>query len=154
MEGEYREGAMTKQKAIVVDLDGTCALIHQRKNGPYDASRCDEEDLPNIPVIETVKALTFAGYYVVFCSGREDKHREPTMRFLHNHFPEMNGDYVLFMRQTKDQRKDAIVKREIYEEQIAHRFDVLLVLDDRASVTKMWREELGLTVLQCADGDF
>jgi hypothetical protein len=145
---------VTKHKAIICDLDGCLADNTKRKNGVYDASNCDVEDTVVIPVAVTVRALALSVYYIVFCSGREDKYREPTVRFIDNCFPWMNGDYALFMRQTKDQRKDYIVKRKIYEEQIAHRFDVLLVLDDRASVVKDCWRAFGLTCFQVAEGNF
>jgi hypothetical protein len=57
------------------------------------------------------------------------------------------------MRKRNDFRKDFEVKREIYEAQIANRFDVLCVFDDRQQVVDMWRE-VGLVCLQVAAGDF
>jgi hypothetical protein len=57
------------------------------------------------------------------------------------------------MRKHNDFRKDAIVKKEIYEEKIADHHDVLCVFDDRQLVVEMWRE-LGLTCMQVAPGDF
>lgn len=143
-----------KHKAIVVDLDGTLAINTFRKNGPYDASKCDEEDLQNVPVVETVRALAFAGYYCVFCSGREDKYKAPTQRFIQACFPEMNNDWALFMRQTGDNRRDSIVKREIYEEQIAPRFEILVWIDDRDQVVEMVRKDLNLPCFQVNYGNF
>lgn len=156
----------TKQRAIMVDLDGTMAIIHKDRS-PYDASTCDQ-DLPNIPVIETVKALNDAGYHVIFCSGREDKYREPTRKFLDTHFialqPKWGIDgsvifvdnprqYELFMRQTGDNRKDSIVKEEIFNSHIKNNYNILCVLDDRQQVVDKWRE-LGLTCFQVNYGDF
>jgi len=57
------------------------------------------------------------------------------------------------MRPTGDNRKDAIVKREIFDREIRDRYRILFVLDDRNQVVDMWRE-LGLTCLQVAPGDF
>ena len=57
------------------------------------------------------------------------------------------------MRKTGDNRKDAIVKREIYETHIKDKYQVDYVLYDRNQVVEMWRS-LGLTCLQVADGDF
>lgn len=57
------------------------------------------------------------------------------------------------MRPAGDYRPDQIVKRELYEAHIAGQYDVLFCVDDRNSVVAMWRE-LGLTCLQCAEGDF
>jgi hypothetical protein len=60
---------------------------------------------------------------------------------------------ALHMRGRGDHRPDQVVKRELYERRVRPRYTVTAVLDDRAKVVRMWRE-LGLTVLQVADGDF
>lgn len=57
------------------------------------------------------------------------------------------------MRPAGDSRRDAIVKREIFEEEIRDRWRVVGVFDDRQQVARRWRE-LGLTVSQVAEGDF
>ena len=58
------------------------------------------------------------------------------------------------MRETQDNRKDSIVKHEIYTTCIKDRWDVLFVLDDRNQVVDMWRNTLNLPCLQVAEGDF
>ena len=57
------------------------------------------------------------------------------------------------MRPTGDDRRDEAIKRKIYDREIAPRFDVLCVLDDRDQVVRTWRA-LGLVCLQVAPGDF
>ena len=56
-----------------------------------------------------------------------------------------------------DFRSDVDVKRELYQENIEDKYDILFVLDDRNSekypVVPMWRE-LGLTCFQVAEGNF
>lgn len=149
--------------AVLCDLDGTLALIHNRS--PYDASNCDVKDLPNIPVIETVLAHYKAGRNIIFCSGREDKYKPETIRFIEKHcmltvndqhdpgfFP-VPIEYQLYMRKTDDFRKDAIIKEEIYQENIEGKYNVLCVLDDRDQVVQFWREK-GLTCFQVAPGNF
>jgi predicted kinase len=150
-------------EAIICDLDGTLALIHGRS--PYDASDCDIKDLPNIPVIETIKAHYNAGRKIIFCSGREDKYRPETIRFIEKYVmitenPQRDRDFVplpiqyqLFMRKTDDFRKDAIIKEEIYQGEIEGKYNVLCVLDDRDQVVTFWREK-GLTCFQVAPGNF
>jgi predicted kinase len=153
------------QEAVLCDLDGTLALIHDRS--PYDASDCDVKDLPNTPVIETIKAHYHQGRKIIFCSGREDKYRPETIRFIEkycrdlcNHsdcdvvgFDRGTIQYELFMRKTDDFRKDAIIKEEIYQNEIEGKYNVLLVLDDRNQVVNYWRS-IGLTCFQVAPGDF
>jgi len=135
--------------AVLCDLDGTLALIHGRS--PYDASNCDLKDLPNTPVVNTVQLYHDAGYKIVFCSGREDKYKPETRRFIEKHLP--NLQYELHMRKTDDFRKDAIIKEEIYQEFISGKFNVFVVLDDRAQVIEFWRSK-GLPTWQVAPGDF
>lgn len=143
---EKVEGA---PEAVLCDLDGTLALIHGRR--PHDASNCDIKDLPNVPVIETVMAHHKAGRYIIFCSGREDKYRPETERFIAMHCKGL--PYQLHMRKTHDFRKDAIIKEEIYQGEIEGKFNVLCVLDDRDQVVEFWRAK-GLTCFQVAEGNF
>jgi predicted kinase len=145
------------QEAVLCDLDGTLALIHGRS--PYDASDCDVKDLPNWPVIETILAHYKAGRKIIFCSGREDKFRPETIRFIEKYclVKDTKGDrpieYQLHMRKTDDFRKDSIIKEEIYENQIEGQYNVLCVLDDRNQVVDFWRSK-GLTCFQVAPGNF
>ena len=152
-------------EAVLCDLDGTLALIHGRS--PYDASDCDLKDLPNHPVIQTILAHHNAGRKIIFCSGREDRFRPETMRFIEKYCHNIcsHGDcdnvgvdlgvipYELFMRKTDDFRKDAIIKEEIYTGEIEGKYNVLCVLDDRNSVVSFWRSK-GLACFQVAEGDF
>jgi predicted kinase len=134
--------------AFLVDIDGTVALMGGRS--PYDESRVGE-DRPNEPVIRVVRALHAAGYRIVFCSGRTDACRDDTAAWLAAHVG-IRYD-ALHMRAAGDQRKDSIVKAEIFDKHIRHAYRVVGVLDDRMQVVRMWRD-LGLTVLQVAEGDF
>jgi predicted kinase len=128
---------------IVVDLDGTLAIITDRS--PYDAAQC-ERDLVNAPVADLVAKYE----HVVLCSGRQSEHREQTERWLATN----NIRYdELHMRATGDARQDSIVKEELYRAHIDGRWNVLFVLDDRQQVVDTWRR-LGLTCMQVAPGDF
>lgn len=135
-------------EAILVDLDGTVALLNGRN--PFDASKCDQ-DLPNVPVIRCVKAMRAAGLAVVFMSGREDQYRDPTVRFLNAQFGDM--PYELYMRATGDSRKDSVVKEELLEANVFHRYKIVFALDDRNQVVDHYRS-MGLTVFQVAEGNF
>lgn len=132
--------------ALLVDLDGTLALLNGRN--PYDASTC-EQDLPNLPVLETVQKWQ-SSLRIIILSGRTDDCRPQTERWL-----EKNGvKYsLLLMRKTGDQRKDALIKEEFYRQQLEGNYNIRFVLDDRQQVVDMWRS-LGLTVFQVAEGDF
>lgn len=135
--------------AIMVDIDGTLALMGDRS--PYDLTRCSG-DTPNHAVIEAVRVARAAGVRVIYCSGREDVARVDTEAWLAEHAGR-HDDEPLFMRAAEDRRKDAVVKREIFDREIRDNYDVRYVLDDRQQVVDMWRS-LGLTVFQVAPGDF
>jgi predicted kinase len=110
-----------------------------------------DEDGPNAAVIAAVRAMHAAGYAVVFCSGRTEASRAATERWLHEHVAVPYE--ALYMRPVGDQRRDSVVKAELFDRHIRHAYDVLAVFDDRQQVVDAWRA-LGLTVFQVAPGDF
>lgn len=135
-------------KAVLVDIDGTTALMGDRS--PFDESRVGD-DRPNLPVIAVVQALHAAGNRIVFLSGRSDACRGTTAWWLAGN---IGVPYdALLMREAGDFRKDSVVKAELFDAHVRDAYDVACVLDDRRQVVEMWRA-LGLTVLQVADGDF
>ncbi len=142
--------------AWLCDIDGTLALRGDRS--PYDWARVGE-DTPSKPVITVARALA-ARSSLVFMSGRMEQCREVTKMWLHTfvcdhpRLPVCFARSPLLMRKDGDNRPDQIIKRELYERHIVGLYEVEGVLDDRDRVVKMWREELGLTCLQVAPGDF
>lgn len=165
--GQSGDNGMTYQDdptlitTIDCDLDGTTSLLNGRS--PYDASGCDR-DPPNTPVVECIKAMyaylvrrasaekkDTTKVKILFTSGREEKYREPTEKFLAEHLPGI--PYELHMRKTGDMRKDSIIKREMFDTEIRGRYNILFVLDDRNQVVDNWRE-MGLHCWQVAHGNF
>ena len=135
-------------KAVICDLDGTLSLLNGRD--PYSAATCDN-DLLNEPVATALKMAKQQGYQVILLSGREDKFREPTVRFLDKH---QIGYDLLLMRTCNDFRKDNIIKRELFEGEIQGKYFVEFLLDDRNQVVDMWRKDLHLPCFQVNYGDF
>jgi predicted kinase len=134
--------------AVLVDIDGTVALVGDRS--PYDWTRVGF-DSPNPAVIGAVRAMHAAGNAIVFCTGRDEQARAETEAWLDLF---VGVPYEgLFMRPAGDNRKDALVKQEVFERDIRDRWRVVGVFDDRRQVVRMWRA-LGLTVFQVAEGDF
>lgn len=132
--------------ALLVDLDGTLFLIGDRS--PYDADNCGLDTVN--PAVRTVMEWArAAGWAILLASGRgfQVSHRIATERALT--WNEIDYD-ELFTRKPGDDRKDEVVKEEIYHEYIEDNWDVQLVLDDRGSVTRMWRR-IGLTCFQVDD---
>jgi len=139
-------------KCILVDIDGTVASMSDRS--PFDWKKVHLDE-PKHPVINVVKAMKTAGYAIVFLSGRDSISRADTISWLEKHIGWLEGqDYSLFMRPINDSQKDSIVKRELFDNHIQGQYYVEVVLDDRDQVVALWRNDLGLTCLQVAYGNF
>jgi len=140
-----------KPRVVICDLDGTLSLFEKEDKSskyyrnPYDASTCDNDMLN-----EAVKIVLDNFSNVILLSGREEKYRAQTERFLDKH---QVSRLKLLMRPTDDFRKDSVVKEELYNTYVKDKYYVLFVLDDRDQVVKMWRS-LGLTCFQVAEGNF
>lgn len=93
----------------------------------------------------------FSGdHEIIIVSGRVDELKKDTEEWL----KKFDVPYhQIHMRPRNDHRSDTIVKKEIFNKKIKDNFEIAFVLDDRQKVVDMWRGE-GLTVLQCAPGDF
>lgn len=135
--------------AIICDLDGTLAILGNRS--PYDASLCEQDTL-NRPVADILWRYQEESLdKIVLMSGRQEESRSQTVRWLEAN----NIRYdALYMRATGDQRKDSIVKRELYDVHILGKYNVDFAIDDRDQVVDMYRRDLGITVFQCNYGNF
>lgn len=131
---------------IICDLDGTACLHNGRD--PYDTAKCDT-DIPNTPVMELLWAMK-KDFEVIFVSGREDKFREKSEKWLTD---QGFSGHKLFMRKTDDMRSDEIIKKEIYDAEFAGKYNVLFALDDRDRIVDMWRAN-GITCFQVNYGSF
>ena len=142
--------------AIICDLDGTLS-INDHGRSYFKADDCDKDSL-NEPVALVLEMAKEFCIQIIYLSGREDKYRNPTEKFLKKHdldFDDVSEEwsYPLFMRKTGDKRADDIIKWEIYQEHIEPNYDIQFILDDRQQVVDMWRSK-GLTCFQVADGKF
>lgn len=139
-------------KAVIVDLDGTLALLNGRN--PYE--RNVYEDDVNWDVVDLVYALYDRGYKVIFMSGRKmNKYNDTKDWLLNKAFDKFiwSNFEGLFMRQDNDNRPDEIVKTELYETHVKGKYDVRFCIDDRPKICKNWRK-LGLICLQLNHVEF
>lgn len=148
---------MSKEKAIIVDLDGTLTDVEHRvhfvqlsvKNWKEFNDRMIHDPL-NVWCYELIAAMKSRGYKIIFVTGRGEDYRGHTEDWLKRH----HVDYdLLYMRKVNDFREDDDVKEEIYRQKIESLYQVLFVVDDRKSVVKRWRE-MDLICLQCEWGEF
>lgn len=138
-------------KAILVDIDGTIADLGHRS--PYDYKHISW-DKAKKEIITLVKNMKNAGYEVIFVTGREHSAKDDTIAWICKNFEWFAEDFIIFTRENKDFRKDAVIKKEIFENNIRNNYFIEFVLDDRDQVVEMWRKELGLVCLQVNYGDF
>lgn len=148
-----------KPPAILVDIDGTIANIDHRRfcleQKPKDWKTFGDlmpNDTPNYNVAHVVRSYWEWGFQPIFVTGRMELYRLETQKWINKWFPGFK-DFPIIMRKNQDFRDDAIVKEEIYLEQIEPKYDVKLVLDDRKKVVDMWRR-IGLETWAVAEGNY
>lgn len=135
-------------KAVIFDIDGTLAEKAPERD-IYDISKVSL-DKPRKHVVELLNMYWTKGYKIIICSGRDDSSYEDTYWWLQEHDINFNK---LCMRVTGDKRIDAVVKEEIFWNDIFPYYNVQLVVDDRSQVVRQWRA-MGLECFQVANGDF
>ena len=152
---------------IVCDIDGTISKVgnrvkyleQEKKDWDSFYAHCGE-DMPVENVLQFIdKASWYSNYRVIFCSGRRESCRKDTYEWLSSYLSSWTGSLMntLLLRSNNDFRPDTIVKKELLDKYLVDngytKDDVAFILEDRASVVKMWRDN-GYTCLQVAEGDF
>jgi hypothetical protein len=129
------------------DIDGTVAQMNGR--GPFEWMKVDT-DLPRVAVINIIYDLNARGHNMIAVSGRDGVCKDLTRTWLAD-----NGVPVhdFFIRPAGDNRKDTLIKEEIYNQHIKGKYNVLGVFDDRRQVVGMWRH-YGLDCFQVNYGNF
>lgn len=130
--------------AVILDIDGTLASMHNRS--PFEWDKVGE-DLPRTEIIHMAKGLIAEGYVPIFMSGRDSVCMEATQLWIEKYFTELGGHFHLYMRPKGDCRKDTIIKKELFNKYVNHNYNVKLVLDDRPTVSRMFKYDLGLNVV-------
>lgn len=127
---------------VIFDIDGTLAKMHNRS--PYDWKKVGEDKV-NVAVKHILDGIVSLGKSKIFLfSGRDEVCRNETVKWLDKH----NIKYdELHMRPKKNQEKDTVIKKRMYEELISGKYNCLFVVDDRPIVCRMWRD-MDLEVLQ------
>ena len=142
---------------FICDVDGTVAdLTHRRhyldqkpKNWKMFYANISN-DIPILPVIETIQALYVARHRIIFCTGRPEDYRAETTGWLSQHVTQPK---FLYMRTRNDFRDDATIKLELLQRIRSDGFDPRMAFDDRDRVVKMWRDQ-GLICAQVNEGNF
>lgn len=138
----------TTPPAFIVDTDGTMAN-GEGLRGPYD-THLYHVDLVHPHVQAAVQALQFQGYQIIALSGRDSEFRDVSLKWWDD-VAEITPDLFL-MRPQGDKRMDAIVKYELFRDEIAPFYNVLGAFDDRPQVLRMWRK-IGLPTITIGTGE-
>jgi predicted kinase len=135
-------------RAVIFDVDGTLAKMNGRS--PFEWERVGE-DLPKTEIITLAQMYKENGYKLIIFTGRDGVCLGKTKLWLDDYLVPYDEVYI---RPEGDQRKDSIIKKELFENNIRGKYYVDLIVDDRDQVVEMWRKELGLTCLQVDYGNF
>ena len=151
-------------KNVIFDLDGTIALIDdRRKLSTKDNGKIDWDvffnpdninlDQPNNAVITMLRLLKDAGNRIVILSGRSKVTKDATKVWLKKFDVPFD---VLKMRPTSRDfmyMPDDQLKQMWLNQLFPDKNDIVCIFDDRQKVVDMWRNN-GLTCMQVANGDF
>lgn len=121
--------------AVVFDIDGT--LAHMGNRSPFDWMKVYVDDINHI-VAEQMEYHRSKGRKIIVVTGRDEVCRKVTEEWFELYG--MNFD-VMFMRPENNFQKDTIIKRNIYENKIKGKYNLLCVYDDRLQVLDMWFDE-------------
>jgi len=132
------------ENCIIVDLDGTLAHANG-KRGYYDWKNVGMDDV-DLDVLEMIQASFEYGHKIVFLTGRSKECYSETFDWILKNVGKFQ--FSLLMREPKDFRPSTIVKKELYENFVKRKYNVIFALDDKEDVCEMWRS-LGIKALQC-----
>jgi predicted kinase len=135
--------------AVCFDVDGTLSFRNGRS--PYDLTKVDQ-DLPNKIIFEQMNFHFLQGRTIFIFSGRENICFEQTENWINKHKLNPDINFYLHMREKDDNRRDSIVKKELYEKHIKGKYNLIAVYDDRPQViNECWRE-LGIFTFDVGKG--
>ena len=134
------------QDAVIFDIDGTLTIMADRS--PYDWDKVYKDDL-NVIVAEQVEYHRSKGRKIIIVTGRDGAAKKQTEEWLALYGIEYDE---LFIKGVNDQRKDTIIKKEIYDNHIKGKYNVICIYDDRLAVLNTWYE-LGIFTFNVNQGN-
>ena len=148
----FLEELKTKESIVILENEHGVFLADKTKvkfKPDYEAfNNSLEEDMSNSKVVEICRALS-ENYPIFICTGRPEKFRERTERWLENYGIPYNQ---IWMRPDNNSESDAVVKKRMLVA-IQRTCNIVAVFDDREKVVNMWREN-GILCCQVAKGEY
>ena len=131
-----------KPEAVLFDIDGT--LAHMNGRSPFEWDKVGTDTYDELLFISLI-AYYESGYKIILMSGRDSVCRQDTIDWFVEGLIKFGSsckfDYELYMRPENDQRKDSIIKTELFMNHIDGNYKVKAVFDDRPSVLRnVWYE--------------
>ena len=125
---------ISKENAIIVDLDGTIALNYILQ--PF--YNCKDLIKDNKPIRSTINIVENYKGVVIFVTGRSEESREATTNWISNN---MNiNTYKLLMREEGNLINSADLKEKIYKEQIQPYYNIDFALEDSEEVIERYKK--------------
>ena len=147
----------------IFDIDGTLSLLDHRLHFLENKSDPDrwlkfyqecDKDLPNMPVINTMQLLAYAGAEILFFTGRTEAVRGKTIDWLMEFTGYAPNNAKLTMRPNGNYTKDSVLKQSWLDKMFLGDIDrIAAVFDDRQQVVDMWRRN-NIVCFQVAEGKF
>lgn len=138
------------RKTVVIDLDGTLSdLTHRLKfleqkpkdwDGFFGNVLGDDENYWCAVLMECLAAR----YEIVIVSGRPERTREDTIKWLDQHSVVYNE--LVLVRKDGDRAPDDLLKEQWLQKYGPE--NIIFAVDDRQRVVDMWRRN-GVICLQC-----
>lgn len=131
----------TLPEAVIVDLDNTLCLMSNRS--PFDWDKVGNDYLNGL-VQEQLDFHKAKGRQIIVLTGRDGLAKTETIKWLDFYGIEYD---LLLMKGINDGRKDILIKRELYEQEVKDKFNVICAYDDRTKIIKLW-DSLGIPTFQ------
>ena len=143
------------KKAVIFDIDGVLAeKSPERDYREYDKVHLDKPINHLFGILEYY--MDCKSYEVILITGRKELCRKLTEKWILKFFNK-NADlckvnsfddyFNLFMRADNDHRKAVVLKKEIYDNHIKRKYDVVACFDDDPEICEMYKNE-GLLVFE------
>lgn len=151
---------MTYNGIVLCDLDGTIANIEERLKhiqGEYKDwesfyAEINTDTLRKEVLEDVLDTIDVMGYDLFLVTGRNEKYRNETVRWLKKHCPELLDEAkCIFMRGEKDFRPDTEVKQDIVS--MIGSENIHLVYDDLPHILDMYRKHK-IATIDCGEGGY
>jgi predicted kinase len=131
-----------KQECIIFDVDGTLTKGPHNRS-PYEWDKV-HQDIHNEILFYSLINYWECGYEIIVMSGRDSVCMEETREWINEGLIKFGAScgmkFKLFMRAEGDQRKDNIVKAELFMNHVDGNYKVAAVFDDRPIMCREWLE--------------